>query len=153
MAESKQLHLSYRGQQLGPMDLQSVNIALLSGEVGADAMAWYAGLDAWIPITQVEGVRLRMAGSTPQPPLAPPAFYPNVGKQPKSRIGYILLGIFLGMLGVHNFYAGYIGQGIAQLLITVFLFWTIIAIPIVWIWTIVNVCTVDTDASGRPFSS
>jgi len=154
VVKSKQLHLSYRGQQMGPMDLQSVNTALLSGEVGADAMAWYDGLDAWVPITQVEGVRLRTAGGTPLPPLAPPAFYPNVGKQsPKSKIGYILLGVFLGNLGVHNFYAGYIGQGLAQLLISVFLFWTIIAIPIVWIWAIVNVCTIETDALGRPFSS
>ncbi|MBQ3218003.1 MAG: TM2 domain-containing protein [Akkermansia sp.] len=26
---------------------------------------------------------------------------------PKSRLAYILLGVFLGSLGIHNFYAGY----------------------------------------------
>lgn len=159
MADSKQFHISYRGQQIGPMDLQSVNMALSNGQVGADAMAWYDGLDAWIPISQVEGVRLVAAGRPP--PLAYPVAYQNVGYPgvgvhypgAKSKIGYIVLGLFLGTLGIHNFYAGYTGRGLAQLLIAVFLFWTIIAIPIVWIWAIVDICTVETDARGRPFSS
>ena len=158
MTESNQLHISYRGQQMGPMDLQSVNAALSNGVVGADAMAWYEGLDTWIAISQVEGVRLGVVTGMP-PPLAYPAAYQNIGypgvgyPSDKSKIGYIVLVIFLGTLGIHNFYAGFTGQGLAQLLITVFLFWTVIAVPIVWIWAIVNVCTVDTDALGRPFSS
>lgn len=36
----------------------------------------------------------------------------------KSKIAAGLFGIFLGALGVHNFYLGHIGKGIAQLLIT-----------------------------------
>ena len=35
---------------------------------------------------------------------------------PKSRLAYILLAILLGTLGIHNFFAGYTGKGIAQLL-------------------------------------
>jgi len=38
---------------------------------------------------------------------------------PKSKIGAGLLGIFLGCFGVHNFYLGYNGKAVAQLLITV----------------------------------
>lgn len=38
---------------------------------------------------------------------------------PKSKVVAGLLGIFLGWLGIHNFYLGYIGKGIAQLLLTV----------------------------------
>lgn len=37
----------------------------------------------------------------------------------KSKIAAGLLGIFLGTLGVHNFYLGYTGKGVAQLLISV----------------------------------
>ena len=37
----------------------------------------------------------------------------------KSKIAAGLLGIYLGVLGVHNFYLGYTGKGIAQLLMTV----------------------------------
>ena len=36
----------------------------------------------------------------------------------KSKIAAGLLGIFLGSFGVHNFYLGYTGKAIAQLLIT-----------------------------------
>ena len=37
----------------------------------------------------------------------------------KSKVAAGLLGIFLGCFGVHNFYLGYTGKAIAQLLITV----------------------------------
>lgn len=37
---------------------------------------------------------------------------------PKSKIAAGLLGIFLGCFGVHNFYLGYTGKAVAQLLIT-----------------------------------
>lgn len=37
----------------------------------------------------------------------------------KSKVVAGLLGISLGWLGIHNFYLGYIGKGIAQLLLTV----------------------------------
>lgn len=47
-----------------------------------------------------------------QPPVTP------VSPTPKSKIAAGLLGIFLGSLGVHNFYLGYTGKAIAQLLIT-----------------------------------
>ena len=43
---------------------------------------------------------------------------PNVSSSPKSKIAAGLLGIFLGSFGVHNFYLGYTGKAIAQLLIT-----------------------------------
>lgn len=39
--------------------------------------------------------------------------------QPKSKVAAGLLGIFLGALGVHNFYLGYNSKAIAQLLLTV----------------------------------
>ncbi len=36
----------------------------------------------------------------------------------KSRLAAGLLGIFLGAFGVHNFYLGYTGRAVAQLIIT-----------------------------------
>ena len=71
----------------------------------------------------------------------------------KSRGLYIVLGLFLGGLGIHNFYAGYNGKGIAQLLI--FLFgWLVLFIPnlIVLIWVLIEICTVKEDAAGNIFS-
>ena len=37
----------------------------------------------------------------------------------KSKIAAGILGIFLGTLGIHNFYLGYNGKAVAQLLLTV----------------------------------
>jgi TM2 domain-containing membrane protein YozV len=46
------------------------------------------------------------------------ANYNAPNPQAKSKIAAGLLGIFLGSFGVHNFYLGYTGKAIAQLLIT-----------------------------------
>lgn len=43
---------------------------------------------------------------------------PNASSSQKSKIAAGLLGIFLGSFGVHNFYLGYTGKAVAQLLIT-----------------------------------
>jgi TM2 domain-containing membrane protein YozV len=74
------------------------------------------------------------------------------GTVAKSRIAYILLGLFLGGLGIHNFYAGYAGKAIAQLLITLFTFWLIFPLIGVWIWVLVEICTINKDAKGYAFT-
>lgn len=65
----------------------------------------------------------------------------------KSRTTYTVLGVTLGFLGVHNFYLGRTGVGVAQLLITLlsfgFLFW------LSWIWAAIDVLTVEYDQDGR----
>ena len=38
---------------------------------------------------------------------------------PKSKMAAGLLGIFLGWLGIHNFYLGYTGKAVGQLLLSV----------------------------------
>ena len=55
----------------------------------------------------------------------------------KSHIVYIILAIVFGEIGVHNFYAGYIGRGIAQLLITVLTFGLLFWVS--WFWAIMQV--------------
>jgi len=66
---------------------------------------------------------------------------------PKIRIAYILLGIFLGGLGIHNFYAGYTGRGVAQLLTT--LLTCGVGFVITWVWSLVEICIVTVDADGN----
>lgn len=68
----------------------------------------------------------------------------------KSRTVYILFGVLLGFFflpGIHNLYAGYIGRGLTQLLLTVCTCW-ILWLPI-YIWAIVEVCTVEYDSDGN----
>ena len=69
----------------------------------------------------------------------------------KQRFVFILLALFLGLFGVHDFYAGYIGRGIAQLLCTLIIGWLIIPIFIQWIFILIELCTVTVDSDGNPF--
>lgn len=93
-----------------------------------------------------------------QPAEVSAAFCPNCGaalrgpnqmaESRKSRLAAGLLGIFLGGLGIHNFYLGYKGRGILQLALTVMSF----GIASVWgmIEGILILCGVyrQTDANG-----
>ena len=58
---------------------------------------------------------------------------------PKSRTAYVLLAIFIGWFGIHNFYAGRSGAGIAQLLISLIVGSATcgLASIVVWIWAII----------------
>ena len=67
----------------------------------------------------------------------------------KSQTVYVVLGIFLGCFGVHDFYAGYTGKGIAQLLISVLSCGA--AAWVSWIWAIIEICTIKQDAKGIQF--
>jgi TM2 domain-containing membrane protein YozV len=83
-------------------------------------------------------------------PMQPAYAAPVYGSTYKSRTSYIVLGIFLGALGIHNFYAGYTGRAVGQLCLTVL---TLGALGIVsWIWAIVEICIVEKDSTGMRFS-
>ncbi len=72
----------------------------------------------------------------------------------KSRIAAGLLAFFLGSLGVHNFYLGYVGKAVTQLLLTV-VGWILIVGPIAsGIWALVEAImiltgSISTDATGK----
>lgn len=89
----------------------------------------------------------------------------------KNRIVFILLGIFFGGLGIHNFYAGYNDDGKKQLCVTLAtdcgfpllfallgglsgfmmsLLFVVIGGLIVLIWVINDLLTKDCDADGIP---
>lgn len=73
------------------------------------------------------------------------------GVEQKSKLVAGLLGIFLGGLGVHNFYLGYTGKGIAQILLS-FCF----GIGAVWglIEGILILCgNINKDANGVPLKN
>jgi TM2 domain-containing membrane protein YozV len=96
----------------------------------------------------------QVAATAPNPlPTAPAAYAyaaPVHASTHKSRTSYIVLGIFLGALGIHNFYAGYTGRAVGQLCLTVL---TLGYLGIVsWVWAIIEICTVEKDSTGLRFS-
>ncbi len=76
--------------------------------------------------------------------------------QPRSKVAAGILGILLGSLGVHNFYLGYTGKAVAQLLIT--LLTCGIGAAATSIWGLVEgimilTGSINVDGRGVPLSS
>lgn len=65
----------------------------------------------------------------------------------KKKTTYLILGICLGTFGAHNLYAGYTWTAVLQLLLGLTCFLGFISS----IWAIIEVCTVDRDATGKLF--
>jgi TM2 domain-containing membrane protein YozV len=172
-------YLAVNGERTGPYEAIDIQRMLRQNAIGYETLFWKDGMLDWQSVGSQKHLFETSYQSPPQQqPYQQPAFQQQAYQQPqyqqqsyqqqpmqvyqqpvlvqpliigmqKSRLSYILLGLFLGGLGIHNFYAGYSGKGVAQLLLTLLLFWTIV-VPIgVWIWIIVEICTVDTDAYGN----
>ncbi|MBO6116868.1 MAG: TM2 domain-containing protein [Ruminococcus sp.] len=71
----------------------------------------------------------------------------------KSKMAAGLLGIFLGAFGVHNFYLGYKGKAIAQLLITLLSCFMLSEVSAIWgliEGIMILAGNINTDADGNP---
>lgn len=89
------------------------------------------------------------------------AHKPQAATGAKSKLAAGLLGIFLGCYGVHNFYLGYTGKAVTQLVLTI-VGYVLCCIGIgvllvlgIAIWTLVEgimilAGKIDTDANGVP---
>lgn len=84
------------------------------------------------------------AAQQPAQPGQQPVQQPVALASPKSKIAAGLLGIFFGSLGVHRFYLGYTGLGVALLMLTI-MGWVLsffcIGIPMVigaWLWGLIE---------------
>ena len=77
----------------------------------------------------------------------------SVAFSSQSRVAYILLGLFLGGFGVHDFYAGYKCRGLIKLLALLVCCCTGgIVMTASSIWALVDVCTIRVDVDGKPFA-
>ena len=66
-------------------------------------------------------------------PWYPPRYVPyRYALRRKSKVAAGLLGIFLGCFGAHNFYLGYTGRAVAQLLITLLSFGLFAPVSVLW---------------------
>jgi TM2 domain-containing membrane protein YozV len=157
-------YLAINGQRTGPYEAQDVQQMLRQGAIGDETLFWKDGMLDW----ETVGSKGYLFETTYQQPQQPQMYQQPVYQQPpvqyqqqpilvqpvlinpaKSRVTFILLGLFLGGLGIHNFYAGYSSKGVTQLLLNLFLFWTIIVPVAVGIWVIIEVCTIDHDVYGN----
>lgn len=79
----------------------------------------------------------------------PAAQASTVAEDAKSKLTAGLLGILLGWLGIHRFYLGYVGIGIAQIIVT------LVTFGLGGIWGFIEgililTGSINKDATGRP---
>ncbi|MBI3650584.1 MAG: NINE protein [Acidobacteria bacterium] len=127
-----------------------------NGSINAGTNYWQAGMAGWQPLANIRHFLDQPAANQSagnqiviNQVNQNQAMYSGPMWSSKSRAAYIILGLFFGCFGVHNFYAGYAGKGVAQLLITVFLGWVFgIGIFITGFWALIEVIAINTDANG-----
>ena len=71
----------------------------------------------------------------------------------KSKLIAGLLGIFFGAFGIHNFYLGYNGKGLAQLLMSLLSFGLLSGISAIWGFIegiMILIGSINVDANGNP---
>ncbi len=166
-------YIQRQQNQYGPYSLAELQTYLSQGSILWTDLGRTDAMTNWVPVSQLVNLVVPPAGVPPpaSAAVAGAAAAPAAAQVPqvyqavpvavvpayayprpqKSKVAFVLLGIFLGTLGIHNFYAGYTGKAIAQLLITVLTlgYGGIIS----WIWAIVEVCTVTQDSMGIPFAN
>ena len=139
------LHLN--DQQTGPYSIEQIRFMLRTGKASKNTLYWQDGLTEWLPLSTISDEL------SPQP--SPLAFAAQHRTPPAesdcSRGIYIILALFFGLLGIHNFYAGHLRAGAWQCILFVLLFWTVV-VPIgLFVWVVIELFTVTTDGKGRVF--
>lgn len=131
----------------GPYTLEQVNAMLASGQLAADDLAWQEGTTDWVPLANIPGV-LRVP---PPPPAtrAAPSHRRQADESDRQILPAFLLAFFFGLFGIHRFYVGKTGSGIAMLVLTLTAVGTIVTFP----WSVIDwimiVSANFTDAEGK----
>jgi len=145
--------VSVPAQQYAPVAQQYVPVVQQPAPVQGYQPSRYSGPLGLSQAAATAPGQVPAGAPNPPQPAAPAAYAyaaPVYGSTHKSRTSYIVLGIFLGALGIHNFYAGYTGRAVGQLCLTVL---TVGYLGIVsWLWAIIEICTVEKDSTGLRFS-
>jgi TM2 domain-containing membrane protein YozV len=140
------------GNRIGPVDEATMRQLIADRTISIDTLVWTNGMANWTPLQQTQ-----LAAGLPVPPPSPysapaaPQYHPIQSQHhpdAKDRVAYVLLAVLLG-IGIHNFYAGYTTRGIIQLLVSILscgILWFFM-----WIWAIIEACTVMQDANGVRF--
>lgn len=73
---------------------------------------------------------------------------PAPATRPRQRLVYALLGVFLGFLGLHNYYARHWLTGLLQLLLSIATYLLGFGIIAPWLWALVEAVIVRKDGNG-----
>lgn len=134
------------GTNHGPYSLEQTNLLLASGQLRPSDLAWVEGTPEWSRLEDVPGVLVA------PPPASSSVVIRSIrddGVSDKLLLPAFLLAFWLGPFGIHRFYVGKTGSGIAMLVLTV----TVIGAVVSGVWAVVDWIVMlfggFTDAEGR----
>src|SRR5947209_2809675 len=132
----------------GPYTIRQLRSMWAAGQLTAETLYCEEGYDNWLHL------RVLADELEPETPRLSPQTEMLLRREAmglrsnRSRGVYIILGLLLGVLGIHNFYAGHNRAGAWQLIITVSLGWMLIGLIITGVWVLFEVCSVTEDGAG-----
>jgi len=132
------------GNRIGPVDEATLRGLIADRTISIDTLVWTNGMANWTPLQQTQ-----LAAGLPVTPTPLHTAPQSYSQDAKDRVAYVLLAVFLGGIGIHNFFAGYTSRGVAQLLIC--LLTCGVGGIVTSIWAIIEACTVTQDANGVRF--
>ncbi len=154
-------YLTLNGAAAGPYTLGQLRNMWAAGQVTLETPVCLEGAAGWSTLESMAGVLEdgpESVASSAEMGVAR-ASAPTVREAARSGKGrgvYIVLGLLLGGLGAHNFYAGRYAVGAAQAVLTVVVAAVTLALDmapaallLVPIWVVLEICTVEVDGEGR----
>ncbi len=153
MSTARKVLVRHGNDNYGPYTVSELNAMLESGRVQSDAYAWVEGEPEWRRLHTVPGVMPAVldtdfdddAGGSYRSPR------PQSGGDVSDKLALpaFLLAFFIGPLGIHRFYAGRTGSGIAMLVLSI----TVVGLIVTGIWATVDwiliACGAFRDGDGR----
>ncbi len=151
------------GKEYGPISFDQVQNWIREGRANTQTMIRTDTNPKWIPLGQCPEFASMVGG--------PPVINPNINQpiaghgmamphnpNAKSKLVAGILGIvpFIGGLGIHRFYLGYVGIGIAQIFVTLISPCFCPGLPVGFLWGFIEGIMIligsgiTTDAAGIP---
>jgi TM2 domain-containing membrane protein YozV len=147
MSAAPRITVRHANRNFGPYSLDEANHLLVVGRLSRDDLAWVEGTPEWVPLAGIPGVVEVPPWPTDGAAHAAEVADPN--RSDRRILPAFLLAFFVGVFGVHRFYVGKTGSGIAMLVLTLTLFGMIATAIWAMIDWILIVCGAFRDAEGR----
>ena len=139
-------YIAQNNESKGPFTLSQLKGMWASGSITGNLQYCEEGSQEWMPLSVLQPLlepeQTQYSTQTQQ------FLQRQAVKVAKNRGIFIILGLFFGCLGIHNFYAGRYRLGAWQLIVTILLGWLVVGIVITGVWALVEILTVKTDGNG-----
>lgn len=143
---SPNITVNHDNQNFGPFSIDQINQMLAAGRLHETDLAWIEGTPDWQRLNAIPGI-LRMP---PLPGGLGGRDLPRAADESDRQIlPAFLFAFFLGVFGVHRFYTGKTGSGVAMVVLTLTVVGAVVSIVWATIDWVLIVCGAFEDAEGK----